>query len=106
MEITKADFIAVPSTDWERSRAFYVNTPYREQNSLPIYDTSATDFNFATIYSENAFTGNDRISDSNVLTLGVDTRFLQPDTGALQFGTATVSSGQSWHLDGITFSID
>ncbi|CAN7238993.1 LPS-assembly protein LptD [Pseudorhodoferax sp. LjRoot39] len=71
-------------------RAFYVNTPYREQNSLPIYDTSATDFNFGTIYSENTFTGNDRISDSNVLTLGVDTRFLQPDTGAqvARFGVA------------------
>ena len=24
--ITKADFVAVPSTDWERSRAFYVDT--------------------------------------------------------------------------------
>ncbi len=26
MEITKADFVAVPSTDWKRSRAFYVDT--------------------------------------------------------------------------------
>ena len=26
MEITKADFVAVPSTDWRRSRAFYVDT--------------------------------------------------------------------------------
>ena len=26
MEITRADFVAVPSTDWERSRAFYVDT--------------------------------------------------------------------------------
>ena len=24
--ITKADFVAVPSTDWKRSRAFYVDT--------------------------------------------------------------------------------
>jgi len=24
--ITKADFVAVPSTDWQRSRAFYVDT--------------------------------------------------------------------------------
>jgi LPS-assembly protein len=63
-------------------RAFYVNTPYRDQNGLPNYDSGVTDFNFATIYSENAFVGNDRISDSNVLTLGVDTRLLQPDTGA------------------------
>ena len=34
-----------------------------------------------TIYTENAFVGNDRISDSNLLTLGVSTRLLDPDTG-------------------------
>ena len=26
MEITRVDFVAVPSTDWKRSRAFYVET--------------------------------------------------------------------------------
>jgi LPS-assembly protein len=71
-------------------RAFYVNTPYRDQSRLPIYDTAANDFNFATIYTENAFSGNDRISDSNLLTLGVSTRLIDPDTGveAARFGIA------------------
>jgi LPS-assembly protein len=71
-------------------RAFYVNTPYRDQNALPNYDSGANDFNFATIYSENAFVGNDRISDSNLLTLGVSTRFLNAATGAevARFGVA------------------
>ena len=71
-------------------RAFYVNTPYRDQSGLPNYDSGANDFNFATIYTENAFVGNDRISDSNLLTLGVTTRLLDPDTGAeaARFGVA------------------
>lgn len=71
-------------------RAFYVNTPYRDQRLLPNYDSGASDFNFATIWSENAFVGNDRISDSNLLTLGVTTRLLDPDTGAeaARFGLA------------------
>jgi len=71
-------------------RAFYVNTPFRDQNFLPNYDSAATDFNFATIYTENAFGGNDRISDSNLLTLGATTRLLDPDTGAeaARFGVA------------------
>ena len=71
-------------------RAFYVNTPYREQGLLPNYDSGANDFNFATIYTENAFVGNDRISDNNLLTLGVTTRLLNPDTGAetARFGVA------------------
>lgn len=71
-------------------RAFYVNTPYRNQSLLPNYDSAATDFNFATVYTENAFSGNDRISDSNLLTLGVTTRLIDPDTGAeaARFGIA------------------
>jgi LPS-assembly protein len=63
-------------------RAFYVFTPYRDQSLLPNYDSGANDFNLSTIFAENAFVGNDRISDSNLLTLGVTSRFLNPDTGA------------------------
>ena len=63
-------------------RAFYSYTPYRDQSLLPIYDTAPNDFNFASIYTENAFGGNDRIADNNMLTLGVTTRLLDADTGA------------------------
>jgi len=71
-------------------RAFYVYTPYRDQSRLPNYDTAANDFNFATIYTENAFVGHDKISDNNLLTLGVTTRFLDADSGAqlARFGIA------------------
>ncbi len=63
-------------------RAFYVRTPYRDQSALPNYDSGANDFNFATIYSENAFGGNDRIADANLLTLGATSRLLNPASGA------------------------
>ncbi len=63
-------------------RAFYVFTPYRDQSFLPNYDSGANDFNLSTIFAENAFVGNDRISDSNLLTLGLTSRFLNPDSGA------------------------
>jgi LPS-assembly protein len=71
-------------------RAFYVYTPFRDQSLLPNYDSARNDFNFATVYTENAFGGNDRISDSNLLTLGASTRLLDPDTGAeaARFGVA------------------
>jgi LPS-assembly protein len=71
-------------------RAFYTYTPFRDQRLLPVYDTAANDFNFATIYTENAFGGQDRIADNNLLTLGVTTRFLDPATGAeaARFGVA------------------
>ena len=63
-------------------RAFYVATPFRDQSLLPNYDSGANDFNFASVFTENAFGGNDRISDSNLLTLGLSTRLLDPQTGA------------------------
>ncbi len=71
-------------------RLFYVYTPYVEQNHLPNYDSGALDFNFASIYSENAFVGNDRIADNNLLTAGLTTRLFDPDTGAeiLRLGIA------------------
>lgn len=63
-------------------RAFYTFTPHHDQSMLPVYDTAQTDFNFASIYTENSFGGNDRIADNNLLTLGVTTRLLDPGTGA------------------------
>ncbi len=63
-------------------RAYYTYTPLRQQNTLPNYDSGVTDFSFATIYSDNPFVGNDRIADNNLLTLGVTSRLLDPDTGA------------------------
>ncbi len=71
-------------------RAFYVNTPFHDQNYLPNYDSAANDYNFATIYTENAFGGNDRIADNHLLTLGLSTRLLDADTGAeaARFGVA------------------
>lgn len=71
-------------------RAFYVYTPYRNQSQLPNYDTAQNDFNFASVFTENAFTGHDKISDNNLLTLGLTTRFLDAQSGAqiARFGVA------------------
>jgi LPS-assembly protein len=71
-------------------RAFYVYTPFRDQNHLPNYDSAQLDFNAATIFSENQYGGHDRIADNNMLTVGANTRFLDPETGAesARFGVA------------------
>ncbi len=63
-------------------RAFYVRTPFRDQSYLPNYDSGVNSFNFATVFTENSFVGNDRISDANLLTLGLTSRLLDPATGA------------------------
>ncbi len=86
----KASFFGRAFTQTLEPRAFYVRTPYRDQSLLPVYDSGLNDFNFATVFSENTFVGNDRISDANLLTLGVTSRLLDPETGAerVRFGAA------------------
>ena len=56
-------------------RLLYVLTPYHDQSALPLYDSAPKDFNEVSIYSDNQFTGVDRISDENQLTAGATTRF-------------------------------
>ncbi len=69
-------------------RLLYVRTPYRSQNQLPIFDSAPRDFNQYAVFSENAFTGVDRISDANQVTLGVTSRLISERTGeeALRLG--------------------
>jgi LPS-assembly protein len=62
-------------------RAFYVYTPYRYQNDLPLFDTADTGFGISQIFSENSFAGNDRIADNNKVTFGITSRVLDADTG-------------------------
>jgi LPS-assembly protein len=71
-------------------RLLYVNTPFHHQADLPNFDSSPKDFNFDSIFTENDFSGIDRVSDSNQLTAGVVSRVLDPDTGveALRVGMA------------------
>lgn len=71
-------------------RLLYVNTPFREQRGLPNFDTAEKDLNFDSVFTENAFSGIDRVSDSHNVTAGVTTRVLDADSGAeaFRFGVA------------------
>src|SRR6185295_11527981 len=57
-------------------RLFYVWVPYRNQDHLPLFDTTLADFNYAQLFTENRFVGGDRFGDANQLTAAVSTRFL------------------------------
>lgn len=62
-------------------RLFYLNVPYRDQSNIPIFDSGLADFNFAQIFAENQFIGQDRVSDANQLTAAVTSRLIEPATG-------------------------
>lgn len=62
-------------------RVYYLYVPYKDQSQIPNFDSGEADFNFAQIFSENRFTGGDRISDANQVTLALTSRFLETATG-------------------------
>lgn len=77
-------------------RIFYLYIPYRRQDDIPRFDTSRYDFGFAQIFSENRYSGGDRIGDANELTAAVTTRLIDPASGAERF-RATL--GQRFFFD-------
>jgi LPS-assembly protein len=71
-------------------RLLFVKTPFIEQAGLPNFDSAPKDFNFDSIYTDNDFSGIDRVSDALQFTAGVTTRVLDAQTGAetLRLGIA------------------
>jgi LPS-assembly protein len=62
-------------------RIFYVRVPFRDQKQIPLFDTAIADFNYAQIFSENSFSGGDRINDADQLTVALTSRMLRSATG-------------------------
>lgn len=63
-------------------RLYYLYVPTRVQSLIPVFDSGLADFNFAQIFSNNRYSGGDRIGDANQLTAAVTSRLLDPATGA------------------------
>jgi len=66
-------------------RLYYVYILFRPQDQLPNFDTAVADFSLAQIFTENQFTGGDRINDANQLTAALSGRLISPGTGEEQF---------------------
>ncbi|TCV84696.1 LPS-assembly protein LptD [Sulfurirhabdus autotrophica] len=77
-------------------RLYYLRVPYRDQSQIPNFDSGIADFNFAQIFSENQFTGGDRISDANQLTTALTTRLIEPETG---FERVRAAIGQRFYFN-------
>ncbi len=76
-------------------RLFYVYIPNQNQDLLPVFDSALADLNQTTLFSENQFTGNDRINNANQVSLALTSRMIDKDTGIERF-SATV--GQRYYF--------
>ncbi len=71
--------------DYEQTlepRIFYVRAPAREQDDIPLFDTTRYDFSFAQMFSEFPYSGHDRIADADQVTLALISRLIDPVNGA------------------------
>jgi len=63
-------------------RVYYAYIPYKFQDELPNFDSAQLDLNYAQLFTENIYSGYDRIAEANNLTLALSTRILDSETGA------------------------
>ena len=60
-------------------RLYYLYVPYRNQNNLPLFDTSLMTFDYWQLFSPNQYSGADRQMEANDLTGALTTRLLDSD---------------------------
>lgn len=63
-------------------RLYYAWIPYRDQSKLPNFDSALADLNYVQFFTENIYSGYDRIVNANQLTFALATRVLDQETGA------------------------
>lgn len=91
-----ASFFGRSAVQTLEPRLYYLRVPYRDQSSLPVYDTTLSDFSFSQAFQENIYTGGwDRIANANQLTLALTSRWLDEETG---FERVSVSVGQRMYF--------
>ncbi len=62
-------------------RLFYLYAPVRNQNDIPLFDTSLQPFTYDQLFRINRFTGLDRIGDANQASISLTSRFIKEDNG-------------------------
>lgn len=77
----KASWLGQAATQTLEPRLFYLNTPYKNQDDIPIFDTSYYGINFDNLFRDNRFVGTDRVGDADQLTTALTSRLISQDTG-------------------------
>lgn len=99
-------------------RLYYLHVPFEDQDHLPDFDSGEFTFGFAQLFHYNRFTGADRQTDANQLTLAASTRSISARSGRetwnLNFGQilyfepprVTLEDETPPHLDSSPFIAD
>ncbi len=75
-------------------RLYYLYVPEKDQEDIPVFDTSEYTFNYESLFRDNRFSGSDRVGDENKLSLGVTSRWIEDDG----FERQRISVGQALYF--------
>ncbi|PJK00618.1 LPS-assembly protein LptD [Lysobacteraceae bacterium NML91-0213] len=84
-------------------RLFYLRTPYRNQDNLPVFDTGSMTFSWGQLFRDNRFSGADRQSDANQMTVALTTRLIRESDGLEKL---SASVGQIRYFDDLRVWLD
>ena len=77
-------------------RLFYLNSPYRDQDDMPLFDTRPMTFSWGQLFRDNRYSGADRQGDANQLTMALTTRLIRESDGREKL---SASIGQIQYFD-------
>ncbi|SBS27991.1 LPS-assembly protein LptD precursor [Marinomonas spartinae] len=69
--------LLIDDTTWRQTlepRLSYLNSPYKDQSLIPDFDASVPTLNYSQAFSHQRFNGNDRVGDTEQVTLGIESR--------------------------------
>jgi LPS-assembly protein len=77
-------------------RLSYLYTPKKDQTTLPNFDSSQSQITYNGLFSGDDWSGIDRISEANNITIGVDSNFIDNENGSTY---ANLGLARSYNVD-------
>jgi LPS-assembly protein len=62
-------------------QVYYTYIPYRNQSSIPVFDTTLINLTYDQLFNYNRFSGIDRIGDANQVGVGIGSRLIDQQSG-------------------------
>lgn len=91
------------STQTLEPRLFYLYVPYEDQTDLPQFDTAEYTFGFSQLFNTDRFTGADRQSDANQLSVALSTQNFAADNGEVKW---SLNLGQIFYFESLRVQLD
>jgi LPS-assembly protein len=83
-------------------RLYGLYVPYRDQTSLPDFDTSELTFTYDSLFRDNRFSGDDRFGDAKQISLGLTSRVISEQGREI----ISASVGHAFYFDDRKVRID